>query len=72
MGVGTSDLPFFHMHGLKRITSLRICPGRDLGEALVWSTIVSLLSVFDLRPAVDAKGKEIPLEVKYVHGSLVK
>ena len=40
----------------------RFCPGRHMGDAQVWISIASILSVFDIRPALDDNGR--PIEVK--------
>ncbi|KAL0958419.1 hypothetical protein HGRIS_000559 [Hohenbuehelia grisea] len=37
----------------------RICPGRYMAEDSVWIAIATLLSVFDIRKAVDAQGRTI-------------
>ncbi|CUA71889.1 O-methylsterigmatocystin oxidoreductase [Rhizoctonia solani] len=40
----------------------RICPGAHHGEAILFITTASMLSMFDIRPEVDAAGKPIPLK----------
>lgn len=40
----------------------RVCPGRNMAEAQVWISIASILSVFDISPALDGMGR--PIEVK--------
>ncbi|GJJ08158.1 hypothetical protein Clacol_002366 [Clathrus columnatus] len=41
----------------------RICAGRHLAEGFVWIMAVSVLSLFDIRPATDSDGK--PIDVRY-------
>ncbi|CAE6448951.1 unnamed protein product [Rhizoctonia solani] len=40
----------------------RICPGAHHGEAILFITAASMLSMFDILPEVDAAGKPIPLK----------
>ena len=40
----------------------RICPGRHLVEAIVFTVISSILSVFDVTKAKDENGNEIPVK----------
>ncbi|PPQ69882.1 hypothetical protein CVT25_005587 [Psilocybe cyanescens] len=37
----------------------RACPGRYMGESQVWISIASILSVFDIKPALDEMGRPI-------------
>ncbi|KAF7346475.1 hypothetical protein MSAN_01875600 [Mycena sanguinolenta] len=48
----------------------RICVGRHAADAIVWATIVSVLSTFDIAKPKDATGKEIEIEPVYVDGLL--
>jgi cytochrome P450 len=43
----------------------RVCPGQHIGEASVFIQIVSVLSGFDIRRALDGTGKEIEPEVGF-------
>ncbi|CAE6521446.1 unnamed protein product [Rhizoctonia solani] len=42
----------------------RICPGSFYSEAALFITAASILSVFDVRPEVDAEGNPIPLRAE--------
>ncbi|OJA18950.1 hypothetical protein AZE42_09771 [Rhizopogon vesiculosus] len=46
----------------------RICAGRYLADASVWSAIVSMLTVFDFLKAKDASGKDIDFEPRWTSG----
>jgi len=46
----------------------RICVGRYLADASVWSAIVSMLTVFDFLKAKDASGKEVDFEPRWTPG----
>jgi cytochrome P450 len=46
----------------------RECPGRFMARASVWIAVVSVLAAFEIRPAVDELGREIPVEEKYTSG----
>ncbi|KAI0040055.1 cytochrome P450 [Auriscalpium vulgare] len=48
----------------------RVCPGRHLADAVVFMTVVSVLSAFDVAKAKDADGMEIPIAGTYA-GNLV-
>ncbi|KAJ6508628.1 cytochrome P450 [Mycena sanguinolenta] len=48
----------------------RVCVGRHAADAVVWATIVSVLSTFDIAKAKDAAGKEIEIEPVYMDGIL--
>lgn len=42
---------------------IRICPGRHMAKDTAFITIASVLSVFDIKPAIDeTTGLEIPIE----------
>ncbi|TFY66047.1 hypothetical protein EVG20_g5046 [Dentipellis fragilis] len=43
----------------------RFCSGRHLADAMVWMTIVSVLTIFCLVPAKDDDGNEVPVKVEY-------
>ncbi|KAG2032237.1 cytochrome P450 [Suillus americanus] len=47
----------------------RICPGRHLAEASIWSGMVGMLTVFNLSRAKDETGREIEIEPHW-HGGL--
>lgn len=47
----------------------RICPGRHLAEASIWSAMVCLLAVFKFSKAKDETGREIEIEPRW-HGGL--
>ena len=40
----------------------RICPGRHLAEAIIFTTVSSVLSVFDVSKAKDQSGNMIPVK----------
>ncbi|CEL57034.1 O-methylsterigmatocystin oxidoreductase OS=Aspergillus flavus GN=ordA PE=3 SV=2 [Rhizoctonia solani AG-1 IB] len=42
----------------------RICPGAHHAKSVLFITAASILSVFDIRPEVDADGKSIPLNTQ--------
>ncbi|KAG2032556.1 hypothetical protein BDR03DRAFT_969681 [Suillus americanus] len=49
----------------------RICPGRHLAEASVWSAMVHLLAIFKFSNAKDENGKEIEIrKSKSSHGGV--
>jgi hypothetical protein len=47
----------------------RICPGRHLAEASLWSAMACLLSVYKFSKAKDEAGREIEIKPKW-HGGL--
>ncbi|KAG0700290.1 cytochrome P450 [Suillus ampliporus] len=47
----------------------RICPGRHLAEASVWSAMVHLLAIFKFSKAKDETGKEIEIKPQW-HGGI--
>ncbi|KAH9987708.1 CyP450 monooxygenase [Russula vinacea] len=49
----------------------RICPGRFMGRATDWIAIASILSAFDIFPALDKHGQEIIPEETYQSGLAV-
>jgi hypothetical protein len=48
----------------------RVCPGRYMGDATVWASIVSLLSVFDFKKAQDTEGNEIKITPMFSDGAV--
>ncbi|OSD02813.1 cytochrome P450 [Trametes coccinea BRFM310] len=48
----------------------RICPGRYMAVDSMWVTIACVLSLFDIRKAVDEDGKEITPDGEYIRGFL--
>lgn len=50
----------------------RICPGRHLAEASIWSGMVCLLAVFNFSRAKDETGKEIEIEPSWNPGLTVR
>ncbi|KAJ7736960.1 cytochrome P450 [Mycena maculata] len=46
----------------------RICPGRGLAENSIFLLAASIISSFDITPAVDGKGIKIPIDVQYSSG----
>ncbi|KAL1625856.1 hypothetical protein SLS56_007175 [Neofusicoccum ribis] len=41
----------------------RICPGMHLAERTMWRMTAKLLWAYDIVPAVDAAGNEVPIDV---------
>ncbi|KAJ7644019.1 cytochrome P450 [Roridomyces roridus] len=46
----------------------RICVGRHFAEAVVWLTVASVLSAFDIQKAKDSEGNDIDLHPVYLDG----
>jgi cytochrome P450 len=46
----------------------RICPGRFMGRTTDWIAIASILTAFNISPALDEHGREIIPEEKYESG----
>ncbi|KAG1843376.1 cytochrome P450 [Suillus subalutaceus] len=46
----------------------RICVGRYIADASLWSAIASMLAVFDFLKATDASGKDIDFEPRWTPG----
>ncbi|KAG0700273.1 cytochrome P450 [Suillus ampliporus] len=46
----------------------RICVGRHVADASLWSAIASMLAVFDFSKAKDASGKDIDFEPRWTPG----
>jgi cytochrome P450 len=49
----------------------RICPGRHLAQASLWSAMVGLLAVFKFAKAKDENGKEIDIQPRWRAGLVV-
>ncbi|KAJ7866373.1 cytochrome P450 [Mycena olivaceomarginata] len=56
--------PFEYCFGFGR----RICPGRGLAENSIFLMTASIISSFDITPAVDENGIKIPIDVQYSSG----
>ncbi|EIW81195.1 CyP450 monooxygenase [Coniophora puteana RWD-64-598 SS2] len=50
----------------------RVCPGRFLSEATMWAAIASILAVFDVCPALDGEGREVPVSGEYSTGISIR
>ncbi|KAF9264569.1 putative CyP450 monooxygenase [Marasmius fiardii PR-910] len=48
----------------------RACPGRYLADHSLWIAMVYLLSVFNIKKALDSEGNEIEPEVRYKDGTV--
>ncbi|EUC65529.1 cytochrome P450 family protein [Rhizoctonia solani AG-3 Rhs1AP] len=48
----------------------RRCPGIQLAQASVWLAIVTVLSVFDISPDLDASGRPIMPDLKYSQSTI--
>lgn len=46
----------------------RSCLGRFFADAVIYITIAHMLSVFNIRNAKDASGKDIPVKLEYITG----
>lgn len=46
----------------------RICPGRALAENALFLMTASIIQAFDISPAVDQSGHQIPINVNYSSG----
>ena len=46
----------------------RLCPGRHLARASVWTTIAHILATFDIRKPRDDAGNEIEPSLEYTPG----
>lgn len=49
-------------------SSNRACPGRQLAEASLFIIVASLAAVFDIKPAKDASGQEVPVRDEFTSG----
>lgn len=65
-GGATSDFPDAAF-GFGR----RICPGRFMARAMVWLTVVSILTTFDISKAVDEDGNEIVPTGEFIDGLIM-
>ena len=46
----------------------RICPGRHFADTSIWSSISTMLAIFDISKPKDVDGMEIPVEPKFASG----
>lgn len=46
----------------------RICAGRYIADASVWSAMVSILTTFDIVKCKDEQGNDIPVDAKWTAG----
>ncbi|EGO21511.1 hypothetical protein SERLADRAFT_440764 [Serpula lacrymans var. lacrymans S7.9] len=46
----------------------RVCIGRHVADASLWAGITSILSVFNIKKALDDSGKEVEFEVQWTSG----
>ncbi|KAJ4472639.1 hypothetical protein C8R41DRAFT_588109 [Lentinula lateritia] len=46
----------------------RICPGRFMAEGQLWISIACILSVYEIKPGFDDKGKLIKTEAAFSSG----
>lgn len=49
----------------------RICPGIHLAERSIFNLVSHLLQTFKILPALDANGKEIPVDINAFSNSLI-
>ena len=56
--------PFIAAFGFGR----RICPGRFLALETLWIVMACTLAVFEISPAVDEDGNEVPPKEEYTSG----
>jgi cytochrome P450 len=49
----------------------RVCPGRHLAEASMWSAIVSMLAIFKFSKAKDENGRDIDITPRWRGGLVV-
>ncbi|KAG2116998.1 cytochrome P450 [Suillus discolor] len=63
-GALTDDDPVQYIFGLGR----RICPGRYIADASMWSAIVTMLSTVDISSAKDDQGKAVDFTPKFATG----
>lgn len=59
----THELWSDEMNLCLRIFFFRICAGRNLAEASIWIAVASMLAMFNIRPAIDARSGE-PIDVR--------
>ncbi|KAG6894765.1 hypothetical protein C0992_004789 [Termitomyces sp. T32_za158] len=58
--------PTNYVYGFGR----RRCPGNHFADSAVWFSMVGLLSAFDILPALDENGKEIPIREEFEAGAI--
>ena len=58
-------------HDFPMHRSFSACPGRELAEEIVFTTIASILAVFNIAKVKDAKGKDITPSGEYSTGSIM-
>ncbi|KAH7920036.1 cytochrome P450 [Leucogyrophana mollusca] len=46
----------------------RICPGRHLADASIWSAMVCMLAIFRFARAKDDEGRDTEVEIQWSHG----
>ena len=46
----------------------RACPGQHLARASIWIMVACTLALFDIEPAKDEAGREIPIHVDITDG----
>ena len=46
----------------------RVCPGRALGKTNVWLTAANVLATYDITPAKDAAGDDVPIVETWTSG----
>jgi cytochrome P450 len=46
----------------------RVCPGRHMARSSVWIAVASILAAFEIAPARDENGAEIPIVEEYTSG----
>ena len=46
----------------------RICAGRHIADASLWSAIVSMLAIFRITPCKDEQGNDIPVNPQWTAG----
>jgi cytochrome P450 len=46
----------------------RVCPGKHMARSSVWIAIASILAAFEITPARDENGAEIPISEEYTSG----
>ena len=50
--------------------SRRICPGRYFASDVIWLTVASILSVFEVKEHIDKEGHDVELGENYASGLL--
>ena len=49
---------------------VRVCSGQYLARASIWIMVACTLALFDIEPAKDEAGHEIPIRVGYTNGAI--